>query len=52
MKGDLTVNKIEAMLLEQMREEKFQQAVIDNFDFVDSLIDHEDLDKLSDEEDT
>ena len=44
------MNKIEAMLFEQMQEEKFQQTVADNFDFVDSLIDQNDLDKLSDEE--
>lgn len=45
------MNKVESMLLEQMEEEKFHQAVHDNFDFVDSLIDQNDLDKLKEKED-
>ena len=45
------MNKIEEMLLEQMMQEKFHQVVNDNFNFVDSLIDPSDLDKISDMED-
>ena len=46
------MNKIERMLLEQMEEEKFHQVVTDNFDFVDSLVDQTDLERISDEEDS
>ena len=46
------MNKIEQMLLEQMEEEKFHQTVADNFDFVDSLVDQIDLERISDEEDS
>lgn len=46
------MNKIEHMLLEQMKEEKFHQVVTDNFDFVDSLVDQTDLERISDEEDS
>ena len=46
------MNKVEHMLLEQMEEEKFHQVVADNFDFVDSLVDQIDLERISDEEDS
>lgn len=45
------MNKVEKMLLEEMKEDIFHKTVTDNFGFVDSLIDQNDLDKLSDKED-
>ena len=44
------MNKVEKLLLEEMQEDVFQKTVTDDFAFVDSLIDQNDLDKLSDEE--
>ena len=44
------MNNIEKMLHEQMEEELFQNVVSDTFDFVDTLIDHEDLEKINDKE--
>lgn len=46
----MTVNQVEKMFLEQMQEDVFHQTVNDNFDFVDSLIEQSDLDKVSDKE--
>lgn len=45
------MNKVESMLLEQMQDEMFQKTVSDNFEFVDSLIDQTDLDRIFDKED-
>lgn len=45
------MNNVEAMFLEQMAKEDFQKTIGDNFDFVDSLIDQRDLNRIMDEED-
>lgn len=45
------MNAVESMLLEQMEDIKFQQTVSDSFDFVDSLVDRTDLDRIFDKED-
>lgn len=44
------MNNIEKMLNEQMEQELFQNVISDTFDFVDTLIDHEDLEKISNKE--
>lgn len=44
------MNNVERLFKEQMEEERFHAVVTDKFDFVDSLVDQNDLDKLNDEE--
>ena len=46
------MNAIESMLLETMQDDAFQRAVSDDFSFTDNIIDHTDLDKINDKEET
>ncbi len=45
------MNPIERMLLEQMESEKFNDVIEDDFSFTDTLIDHNDLEKIDEMED-
>ena len=44
------MNNVEFALLESMNNEKFQKTINDDFTFIDSLIDCEDLDNSIEEE--
>ena len=41
------MNGVEALLKNKMENKNFQEAVSDDFGFVDSLIDQQDLEKLN-----
>lgn len=43
---------IERMFIEQLDSDIFQSVVNDDFDFADSLIDNQDLDKIFNKEET